>query len=251
MRILGVIPARYASTRFPGKPLALIGGLPMIQRVYAQAARVPEFSGVVVATDDVRIADAVKAFGGASLMTSAVHVSGTDRCAEALLLMGGEYDAVVNIQGDEPFIRPEHISLLCQLVKEAGVEIATLAREVRDPDELTNPNLPKVVIGEDGRALYFSRQAIPYLKGYALHEWCHHHVYFKHIGVYAYRSDVLKRITVLPPGKLEQAESLEQLRWLENGCSIRVGITDGETLAVDTPEDLVAASDFFNKFGDQ
>jgi len=247
MRILGIIPARYASTRFPGKPLALIGGLPMIQRVHAQSVLAPELSDVIVATDDIRIADAVRGFGGVCLMTAAGHASGTDRCAEALSLSGGLYDAVVNIQGDEPFIRPEQISRLCQLVSEDGVQIATLAREVHDPGELNNPNLPKVVIGADGRALYFSRQAIPYLKGYPQEEWCNQHVYYKHIGIYAYRSDILQKITLLSPGKLEQAESLEQLRWLENGFSIRVGITDSETVAVDTPEDLVAASDFFNK----
>lgn len=248
MRILGVIPARYASTRFPGKPLALIGGLPMIQRVHAQAVLAPELSDVIVATDDIRIADAVRGFGGVCLMTDAGHASGTDRCAEALVLSGGRYDAVVNIQGDEPFIRPGQISLLCQLVSEKGVEIATLAREVHDDGELDNPNLPKVVIGADGRALYFSRQAIPYLKGHPPGKWSDHHVYFKHIGIYAYRSDVLQKITALSPGKLEQAESLEQLRWLENGYSIRVGITDSETIAVDTPDDLLAACDFFNRF---
>ena len=247
MRILGIIPARYASTRFPGKPLALIGGLPMIQRVYAQAALTPELSGLIVATDDIRIADAVRSFGGACLMTGDGHASGTDRCAEALLLSGGRYDAVVNIQGDEPFIRPGQISHLCQLISAEGAEIATLAREIYDPTELNNPNLPKVVIGADGRALYFSRQAIPYLRGYPAEEWCDHHHYYKHIGIYAYRSEVLQKITALSPGRLEQAESLEQLRWLENGYSIHTGITDSETIAVDTPDDLVAACDFFNR----
>ena len=247
MRILGIIPARYASTRFPGKPLALIGGLPMIQRVHIQAVLTPELSDVMVATDDVRIADAVKSFGGACLMTESGHASGTDRCAEALLLSGGRYDAVVNIQGDEPFIRPEQISHLCRLISERGVEIATLAREIHHPAELNNPNLPKVVIGAHGRALYFSRQAIPYLKEYPPEEWCDHHIFYKHIGIYAYRSDVLQKISALSPGKLERAESLEQLRWLENGFSIRVGTTDSETIAVDTPDDLVAACDFFNK----
>lgn len=247
MRILGIIPARYASTRFPGKPLALIGGLPMIQRVYAQAALTPELSKVVVATDDIRIADTVRSFGGVCLMTGDGHASGTDRCAEALLLSGGRYDAVVNIQGDEPFIRPGQISHLCQLISEGGVEIATLVREIHDPAELNNPNLPKVVIGAHGRALYFSRQAIPYFKGCPPEEWCEHHMFYKHLGIYAYRSDVLQKITALSPGKLEQAESLEQLRWLENGYSIRTGITDSETIAVDTPDDLIAACDFFNK----
>jgi len=247
MRILGIIPARYASTRFPGKPLALIGGQPMIRRVFEQASRASGLSAVVVATDDSRIADAVRGFGGDVVMTAVSHPSGTDRCAEALSVAGDGYEAVINIQGDEPFIRPEQIDQLCNLISAEGSQIATLARKIGAEDELSNPNLPKVVIGVDGRALYFSRQAIPYLKGVPVSDWYRHHLYFKHIGIYAYRSEVLKLITALPPGILEQAESLEQLRWLENGYSLHVGITDSETIAVDTPEDLVAACDFFNK----
>lgn len=239
MKILAVIPARYASTRFPGKPLALIGGKSMIRRVVEQAGKVKEFVRVVVATDDKRIADHVKPFGEA-VMTSPDHPSGTDRCLEALKLCGGEYDYVVNIQGDEPFIQPQQIETLTALLN-GQTELATLARRITEPETLGNQNVVKVVMSAVGEALYFSRSPIPYYRGKAMTDWTSVHPYYHHIGLYAYRSDILHRIAALKPSPLEQAESLEQLRWLENGLRIRVAITDLTSLGVDTPEDLERA----------
>lgn len=246
-KVLGVIPSRYASTRFPGKPLAMIGGKAMIERVYMQAKKSVSLTKVVVATDDQRIADAVSAFGGEYVMTRKDHPSGTDRCAEALMLAGGSFDAVVNIQGDEPFIHPGQIDLLCGALQEEGVEIATLIKPVIYHHELVNPNSPKVVVACNGDAMYFSRQPIPFYKGADFHEWHQQHTYYKHIGIYGYRADVLPRLTRLSQGKLEKAESLEQLRWLEHGFRIRTRITEIETIAVDTPDDLQAAEDYLRK----
>ncbi len=241
MKILGVIPSRYASTRFPGKPLALIAGVSMIQRVYQQAKAASKLNAVVVATDDQRIADHVKSFGGEVVMTRDDHPSGTDRCAETLKLYGEGWDAVINIQGDEPFIAPDQINLLVSCFEDPLVEIATLVKKITSNSELLNPNSPKVVLGDNGNALYFSRQAIPYNKGVALDIWQNEHTYYKHIGIYGYRADILPLLTLLPQGKLEKAESLEQLRWLEHGYQIMTRITDFETIAVDTPEDLEKA----------
>lgn len=246
-KVLGVIPSRFASTRFPGKPLAMIGGKTMIERVYNQAKKSIALTRVVVATDDKRIADAVSSFGGEFVMTRDDHPSGTDRCAETLQLIDGSFDAVVNIQGDEPFIHPGQIDLLCGALCEDGVEIATLVKPLQYHHELVNPNSPKVIIASNGDALYFSRQPIPFFKGIDFHEWHQHHVYYKHIGIYGYRADVLPRLTRLSQGKLEKAESLEQLRWLENGFRIRTRITEIETIAVDTPDDLQAAQDYLRK----
>lgn len=237
---LGLIPARYASTRFPGKPLADIGGKPMIQRVYE---RVSEALGTAaVATDDTRIARAVEAFGGRVVMTSTSHRSGTDRCAEAASKVeaedGRSYDVVVNIQGDEPFIRPEQVRLLMSAFDDADVQIATLVKRADSDQDLFNPNKPKVVLGAGGNALYFSRQPIPYLRGESEHDWLSRRTYWNHIGLYAYRTSVLHELTKLAPGDLEQAESLEQLRWLENGYSIRALATELESLSIDTPQDL-------------
>lgn len=247
MKILGVIPARYASSRFPGKPLALIGGVSMVERVYCQALKATSLTTVVVATDDERIAAAVRAFGGHCVMTQPDHPSGTDRCAEALQRMEGSYAAVVNIQGDEPFIHPAQIDLLAGVLQEEGVEIATLVKPVMDHHELENPNSPKVVMASNGDALYFSRQPIPFFKGADVHEWQNQHTYYKHIGIYGYRADVLPRLTRLPQGLLEKAESLEQLRWIEHGFRIRTRATDAETLAVDTPDDLQAAEAYLRR----
>ena len=238
MKIVGFIPARYASTRFPGKPLAIIEGKPMIQRVYEQASKSACLSDVYVATDDVRIADAVRLFGGKFVMTATTHPSGTDRCAEALSIVEGVFDAVINIQGDEPYILPEQIDLVARKLDDPTVEIATLVKEITNTEDLFNMNSPKVVMGVDGRALYFSRQAIPFLKGEDIGHWTAKHTYYKHIGIYGYKSSVLPQLTQLSPSLLEKAESLEQLRWLENGFKIVAGITDFETIAIDTPEDL-------------
>ncbi|MBK9400442.1 MAG: 3-deoxy-manno-octulosonate cytidylyltransferase [Bacteroidetes bacterium] len=248
MKVLGVIPARYASTRYPGKPLALIAGKSMIHRVYDQAKLAGSLTKVIVATDDKRIYDAVISFGGEVVMTNAGHPSGTDRCAETLLSCGENFDAVINIQGDEPFIHPGQIDLVSGLLHEDGVEIATLVKKIQSHAELFNVNSPKVVLSANGDALYFSRQVIPYFKGVPDNEWHERHTYFKHIGIYGYAAAILPKLAELNHGKLEIAESLEQLRWLENGFKIRTAVTEFETIAVDTPGDLVNAEEFAAHF---
>ena len=246
MKFIGIIPARYASTRFPAKPLALLGGKPVIQRVYEQVNGV--LDDAVVATDDLRIYDAVVAFGGKVVMTSTEHRSGTDRCYEALTKVGADkYDVVVNIQGDEPFIQPEQLLTVRECFSDPTVDIATLVKPFKPTDGLAaleNANSPKVVVNKRMEALYFSRSIIPYMRGKDREEWLPNHTYYKHIGLYAYRSDVLRQITALPQGPLEKVESLEQLRWLENGYKIKVGISDIETIGIDTPEDLQRAEQF-------
>lgn len=242
MKFIGIIPARYASTRFPGKPLADMKGKYMIQRVYEQARKVLDH--VCVATDDDRIFNAVQSFGGEVVMTSAQHRSGTDRCFEAYRTLGGHEDVVINIQGDEPFIKPEQIESLIACFDSPQVQIATLVRPFEATEgyeALANPNSPKVVLNERHEALYFSRSIIPYLRGVEPAEWLTRHTYYKHIGMYGYRADVLGQITCLPQSSLELAESLEQLRWLQNGYTIKVGITTQETIGIDTPADLEKA----------
>ncbi len=244
--ILGIIPARYASTRFPAKALALIDGKSMVQRVVEQARQATALSRVVVATDDERIRAHVTGFGGEVVMTSVHHQSGTDRCGEAVqqLVRAGtvtQIDYVVNIQGDEPFIQPRQIDLLASVL-DGTTELATLIRQIDDSATLANPNTPKVVVSAGGEALYFSRQAIPYQRDQPPEHWLRHHTYYKHIGLYAYRTDVLACITQLPPSALERAESLEQLRWLENGYRIRAVVTDLDSHGIDTPEDLARLS---------
>ncbi len=241
MKILGIIPARFASTRFPGKPLAMIGDKSMIERVYHQATSAKGLDAVIIATDDERIAAHVRSFGADVVMTSAKHPSGTDRCAEAILKYGYRWDAVVNIQGDEPFIKPEQINLVVDCLSDESVQIATLVKVITEASDLTNPNNPKVILKENGDAIYFSRQALPYFKGIEVGEWLKHHTYYKHIGIYGYRTIILPQLTAMPQGKLEIAESLEQLRWLEFGINIRTKITEFETIAIDTPEDLERA----------
>ena len=244
MKFIGIIPARYASTRFPGKPLALLGGKPMIQRVYEQVKETVD--RVCVATDDERIEAAVKAFGGNVVMTSDQHRSGTDRCEEVYQKVGEPFDVIINIQGDEPFIHPEQIETIKRCFEDKSVDIATLVKPfAADGDfesTLFNPNSPKVVVNKRMEAMYFSRSIVPYIRGKKYTEWLSAHVFYKHIGMYAYRADVLKEITALPPSSLEIAESLEQLRWLENGYKIKVGITEQETIGIDTPEDLEKAN---------
>ncbi len=242
---IGIIPARYASSRFPGKPLVEIGGKSMIQRVYEQVSKV--LDAVCVATDDQRIFDAVTAFGGKVVMTSDQHKSGTDRCFEAYGKAGSGRRVVVNIQGDEPFIQPEQIESLCACFDDPNTQLATLVKPFTVADgeaALFNPNSPKVVINKNSEAIYFSRSVIPYKRGAETKEWLSHHQYYKHIGLYAYRSDVLAEITKLPQSSLELAESLEQLRWIENGYKIKVGITEMETIGIDTPDDLLRAEQF-------
>ncbi|MDR1981216.1 MAG: 3-deoxy-manno-octulosonate cytidylyltransferase [Tannerellaceae bacterium] len=243
MNYIGIIPARYASTRFPGKPLADLGGKPMIQRVYEQVQGI--LDAVYVATDDVRIEAAVNAFGGRVVMTSDRHTSGTERCCEAYRKIGRKYDAIINIQGDEPFIEPEQIELLKSCFTDHHVQIATLVKPFLPTDDvetaLCNPNSPKVVLNRNGEAIYFSRSVIPYLRGEDHTKWLARHVYYKHVGLYAYRAGVLEEITQLPQSPLELAESLEQLRWLENGYTIKAAVTRQETIGIDTPEDMERA----------
>ena len=240
MKILGVIPARYASTRFPGKPLALIGDKTMIHRTYSQACK-SSLDAVVVATDDERIFAEVKSFGGNVVMTRNDHHSGTDRCREALSLMSEPYDAVVNIQGDEPFINPVQINQVAECLQLHDAPIATLARKIVDLNVFDNPNSVKVVFDINHKALYFSRYPIPYMRSVNAEQRLNSMDFYKHIGIYAYQSKVLQEITSLPQGRLEKAESLEQLRWLENGYPIYVSVTDiAEGVSIDTPEDLLS-----------
>lgn len=251
MKTIGIIPARYASTRFPAKPLAMLGGKPVIQRVYEQVNGLLDY--VAVATDDNRIFDAVRNFGGNVVMTSVNHKSGTDRCREAYTLCGGDYDVVVNIQGDEPFIHKSQIQSLIKCFNDPATDIATLVKPFLPSDgfeKLENVNSPKVVVDANMNALYFSRSIIPYQRNREKSEWLANHTYYKHIGLYAYRADVLDKITRLPQSSLELAESLEQLRWLENGYKIKVGITNVETIGIDTPDDLAIAEKFLKEHCD-
>lgn len=238
MRILGIIPARYASSRFPGKPLVDIGGKTMIRRVYEQAKKCNHLTEVIVATDDNRIYDHVIAFGGVAVMTSSDHQSGTDRCAE-VAAAHPQYHVVINIQGDEPYIDPEQITKLATCFNFPEVQIATLVKRIKDEQELHSPNTPKVIVTKQSEAAYFSRSAIPHIRSEEPENWLEFYPYFKHIGIYGYRSDILQQITRLPISSLEKAEALEQLRWIENGYRIKVAETELETYAVDTPEDLL------------
>ena len=242
MKFIGLIPARYASTRFPGKPLALLAGKPVIQHVYEQAVKV--LDAVYVATDDERIYNKVLEFGGKAVMTSTEHHSGTDRIEEALEKVGGDFDVVVNIQGDEPFIAQSQIETLCHCFEDEATQIATLGKPFECIEAVENPNSPKIVVDNRGYAMYFSRSIIPFVRGVERQEWLKKYPFLKHLGIYAYRTKVLKAITRLPQSSLELAESLEQLRWLENGYRIKVGITNVETVGIDTPEDLQRAEDF-------
>ena len=242
MKFIGIIPARYASTRFPGKPLAMLGGRTVIQRVYEQATAI--LDEAYVATDDERIFQAVEQFGGRAIMTRADHKSGTDRIEEAAEKIGTQADVIINIQGDEPFIQKSQIETLMHLFDEPSTQIGTLGKRFESIEAAMNPNSPKIVTDKRGFALYFSRSIIPYVRGKEQAEWLQHFPYLKHLGLYAYRREVLQEVTQLPQSPLEIAESLEQLRWLENGYRIRVGLTDVETVGIDTPEDLQRAEEF-------
>lgn len=245
MKYIGIIPARYASTRFPGKPLAILQGKTIIQRVYERVT--DALNQAYVATDDERIYQHVLSFGGKAIMTSTAHASGTDRIQEAVSKLEQECDIVVNIQGDEPFIQAEQIDLLCKCFDHPHTQIATLAKKFSSMDEVRNPNSPKIVTDNNGFALYFSRSIIPFIRSLDEPEWINAYPFMKHIGIYAYRKEVLKEITSLPQSSLEMAESLEQLRWLQNGFRIRVGITDTETIGIDTPQDLEKAEEFLRR----
>lgn len=245
MKFATMIPARYASTRFPGKPLAMLGGKPVIQRVYEQVRRVMD--DVWVATDDRRIYQAVVDFGGQAVMTREDHRSGTDRIQEAVEKTGTTADVIVNVQGDEPFIRPEQIDTLCRQFDNPQTQIATLGKPFAAMDEVENENSPKIVTDKDGFALYFSRSVIPFVRGTARDAWLDCYPFLKHLGVYAYRREILREVTRLPQSSIEKAESLEQLRWLYNGYRIRVGITHHETVGIDTLADLQRAEAFLNR----
>ena len=243
MRVLGIIPARYGSTRFPGKPLAMIGGKTMIHRTYDQVMK-SSLDAVIVATDDQRIFDEVRDFGGQVVMTRSDHRSGTDRCREALDAMHDEYQAVVNIQGDEPFIDPRQIEMMKTLISRDDTVLASLAKRIEDEDELFSPNTVKVVMDKEGNALYFSRNPIPFMRNVDRKDWLSKGVFYKHIGIYAYKAEALRQIAEMQPSTLEMAESLEQLRWLENGLRIRMGITQEENVSIDEPSDIDKAERF-------
>lgn len=242
MKFIGIIPARYASTRFPGKPLALLGGKTVIQHVYEKVAAVLE--AAYVATDDERIYDVVKSFGGQVVMTRTDHKSGTDRIEEAIEKIGGEWDVVVNVQGDEPFVAKSQLDTICHCFDDPTTQIATLGKPFESMEAVQNPNSPKIVVDNMGFAMYFSRSVIPYVRGKEKSSWLTHYPFLKHLGIYAYRKDVLRQVTQLPQSSLEIAESLEQLRWLQNGFKIKVGTTDVETVGIDTPQDLERAEEF-------
>lgn len=248
MKFIGIIPARFESTRFPGKPLALLNGKPIIRWVYENVSIALEH--VWVATDDDRIFNEVNNFGGNAVKTGSHHQSGTDRCAEAARLLSAktDFDIIINVQGDEPFIQPEQINLLKSCFDEE-TEIATLIKKIETPDELFNPNRPKVVIDNSQNALYFSRSPIPFVRGCNQDNWLEKNTFWSHIGMYAYKANVLQKITRLNPGRLELIESLEQLRWLENGYSIKTAVTTHQSLGIDTPQDLQDAHIFLNKKG--
>ena len=242
MKFIGIIPARYASTRFPGKPLAVLGNRPVIQHVYEKAVKA--LGEAYVATDDERIFDTVKSFGGEAVMTRTDHTSGTDRIEEACEKIGTNADVIINIQGDEPFVATSQIETLKALFDHPQTQIGTLGKRFESMEAAMNPNSPKIVTDRQGFALYFSRSVIPFVRGKEQTEWLRHFPYLKHLGIYAYRREILQEVTQLPQSPLELAESLEQLRWLENGYRIRVGITDVETVGIDTPEDLQRAEEF-------
>ena len=243
MKVVGIIPSRYASTRFPGKPLAMIKGKTMIQRVCEQAWK-SKLDAVVVATDDMRIADEVLSFGGQYVLTDPRHRSGPDRCCEALDMLETQFDAVVNIQGDEPFIDPKEINLLVDMISRDDTQLASLVKKLDDEEDLFGSTKVKVVLDKDGNALYFSRSPIPFMRNVDRAKWLQKGTFYQHIGVYAYKADTLRQIARMQPTALEMVESLEQLRWLENGLSIRMAIVETDNIAIDTTADLAKAIEF-------
>lgn len=247
---MAIIPARYASTRFPGKPLALLGGKPVIQWVWENVSAMPELACAVVATDDERIAEAVKGFGGRAVMTASTHRSGTDRCGEVVRKLreeGQTFDVAINVQGDEPFVRQEQLRSLVDCFADGEVQIATLKTAIHSTAELMSPNNVKVVCDLRGRALYFSRQPLPHLRGVEPEQWTERHPYFKHVGIYAFRTETLEALVRLQQSPLELCESLEQLRWLENGYEIQVKETAVANIGIDTPADMALAEQYLTK----
>lgn len=249
-KTVAIIPARYASTRFPGKPLALLGGKPVIQWVWENVSAMPELACAVVATDDERIAEAVKGFGGRAVMTASTHRSGTDRCGEVVRKLreeGQAFDVAINVQGDEPFVRQEQLRSLVDCFADGEVQIATLKTAIHSTAELMSPNNVKVVCDLHGRALYFSRQPLPHLRGVEPEQWTERHPYFKHVGIYAFRTETLEALVRLQQSPLELCESLEQLRWLENGYEIQVKETAVANIGIDTPADMALAEQYLTK----
>ena len=249
-KTVAIIPARYASTRFPGKPLALLGGKPVIQWVWENVSAMPELACAVVATDDERIAEAVKGFGGRAVMTASTHRSGTDRCGEVVRKLreeGQTFDVAINVQGDEPFVRQEQLRSLVDCFADGEVQIATLKTAIHSTAELMSPNNVKVVCDLRGRALYFSRQPLPHLRGVEPEQWMEHHPFFKHVGIYAFRTETLEALVRLQQSPLELCESLEQLRWLENGYEIQVKETAVANIGIDTPADMALAEQYLTK----
>lgn len=247
---MAIIPARYASTRFPGKPLALLGGKPVIQWVWENVSAMPELACAVVATDDERIAEAVEGFGGRAVMTASTHRSGTDRCGEVIRKLreeGQTFDVAINVQGDEPFVRQEQLRSLVDCFADGEVQIATLKTAIHSTAELMSPNNVKVVCDLRGRALYFSRQPLPHVRGVEPEQWMEHHPYFKHVGIYAFRTETLEALVRLQQSPLELCESLEQLRWLENGYEIQVKETAVANIGIDTPADMALAEQYLTK----
>ncbi|MEN8121756.1 MAG: 3-deoxy-manno-octulosonate cytidylyltransferase [Bacteroidota bacterium] len=240
MKTIGIIPARWASSRFPGKPLVKIGNKTMIERAYKQSLKALDY--VIVATDDQRIVEDVKRFNGQVVMTSDQHQSGTDRCAEALKLFekesGQKFDVVINIQGDEPFIQPEQITDIINCFNAPDTQIATLIKKITEPEIIFDPSCPKVILNTNSEAIYFSRSTIPYIQSTDMKDWFNKFTFYEHLGLYGYKSDILIKLTKLPPSTLEIAESLEQNRWIENGFRIKVAETDHENISIDTQEDL-------------
>lgn len=245
MKFLGIIPARYSSSRFPGKPLAMLGGKPVIQHVYERVKNV--LTDVYVATDNVHIYKVVTDFGGKAIMTREEHDNGTERASEALDKIDGKFDVVINIQGDEPFIQSEQIKMLMSSFADEQIQIATLGVPLKSMDDVNKSNTPKIVIDNHNNALYFSRSVIPFVRGINQADWLSHYPFLKHVGLYAYRTETLHEISKLPVSSLELAERLEQLRWLQNGYRIKVCITDIETISIDTPQDLVNAEEYLKQ----
>lgn len=237
MKIIGIIPSRYGSSRFPGKPLVSIKGKPMIQQVYERARNCTMLYDIVVATDDQRIVDVVRSFGATAILTSEKHQNGTERCAEAITYFS-EAEGVVNIQGDEPFIHPEQIDAVAKLLSD-GAEIATLVKRLDSFKDFLSPNIVKVVLNHKKEALYFSRSPIPFIRDEHTHDYFAQHVFYKHIGIYGYKSEILKQLVQLPVTLLEESEKLEQLRWLEHGYAIKTTETIHESIAIDVPSDLM------------
>lgn len=248
MKVIAIIPARYGSTRLPGKPLKIIGGKPMIQRVYEQVQSSKSIDEVCVATDDKRIEDAVNGFGGKVVMTSEDHKTGTDRCIEVLeQYPANSFDLVLNVQGDEPFVQKDQLQGIVELLNNDEAQIASLKKQITEESELFNPNSVKVVTNTNNKALLFSRQAIPYARGLDLKDWLKEYSFYKHIGIYGFKAKVLLGIKNMPTGQLEKAESLEQLRWMENGLNIYLAETTFQSPSVDTAEDLISVENFLKK----